>query len=240
MKIILPVLFALLLSVSGISQPFNSAKGFFTAGEDFKNKNMYPEAMMSFKRAIALDKTFDSAYVGLGEVFIKIGQPDSAIANFYKALSINPEMTTAMLYLANQYRDVRPNYDSAIILYNLALKTDSLNKVTYYSIAWCYNAKTEYEKAIPYAVKALEIDNNYRPAYGELGHAYRRTGKFAEAIEQFKKNIAVSVIDLPIFYSGMCYTELNDKEGALRQYEDLKKINEKMAASLKKKIDSMQ
>lgn len=240
MKIILPVLFTLLLSTSGISQPFNSAKGFYKAGEDFRLKNMYPEAMLSFKRAIALDKTFDSAYVALGEVFIKIGQPDSAITNFKRALEISPEMTTALLYLANQYRDVRPNYDTAIILYTQALKTDSLNKVVYYSIAWCYNAKTEYEKAIPYAVKALEIDNNYRPAYGELGHAYRRTGKFAEAIEQFKKNIAVSVIDLPIFYSGMCYTELNDKEGALRQYEELKKINEKMAASLKKKIDSMQ
>ena len=95
-------------------------------------------------------------------------------------------------------------------------------------------------KAIPYAVKALEIDNNYRPAYGELGHAYRASKKFAECVEQLKKNLAVSVVDIAYLYSGFAYTELNNKEAALQQYEELKKINEKMAAALKKKIDAMQ
>lgn len=239
MKKFLPFLSFLLMAAAGISQPYNNAQGFYKAGLNFKNKNMFMDALTSFKRAIALNKSFDSAYVEIADIQVRAGMPDSAVFYLNKALSINPSMNTALIALGNLYRDVKPNYDSAITCYNLALKTDSTNKVTYYSLAWCYNAKTEYEKAIPYAVKALDIDNDYRPAYGELGHAYRRTGKFAEAIEQFKKNSAISKIDLPVFYAGMCYTELNDKEGALRQYEELKKINEKMAASLKKKIDSM-
>jgi tetratricopeptide (TPR) repeat protein len=149
-------------------------------------------------------------------------------------------MFSAHIALGNVYRDYKPNYDSAIICYKNALKTDSLDKATYYSLAWCYNAKKEYEKTIPYGIKALEIDNNYRQAYNELGHAYRRAGKFAEAIAQFRKNRSISVVDLAILYSGFCYTELKDKEGALKEYEELKKINEKMATSLKKAIDMMQ
>ncbi|MBK9532248.1 MAG: hypothetical protein IPO42_10735 [Chitinophagaceae bacterium] len=42
-----------------------------------------------------------------------------------------------------------------------------------------------------------------------------------------------------MLYSGYAYTELNNKEAALEHYEALKKINERMANNLKKKIDAM-
>lgn len=233
-------LFFLIFTVSALfAQPYN-AKSFYKAGIDYKNKNMFLEAMSAFKKAFSMDKKFDSAYLEMGLLYSKTSRPDSAVWYYNKAISINPAMASAHIALGNFYRDAKPNYDSALICYFNALKTDSLNKVTYYSISWCYNAKGEYEKAIPPAIKSLEIDNEYRPGYSELGHAYRRTGKFAEAIEQFKKNLSVSVVDLALLYSGYCYAELKDKEGALRQYEALLKVNEKMAAALKKRIDSMQ
>lgn len=240
LKQILPFLITLLVISTVTAQNNNTASAFFKSGLDFKNKNMFPEALVAFNKAITLNKKYDSAYVEIGIINVKTGKIDSAIFNFNKALAISPKMATALITLGTVYRDSKPNYDSAILCYSSALKTDSTNKVTLYSIAWCYNSKGEYENTIPYAIKALEIDNTYRPAYAELGHAYRRTQKYTEAIEQFKKNIAISPVDLPIFYSGMCYTELKDKEGALRQYDELKKINEKMAESLKKIIDKMQ
>lgn len=238
MKKTLPLLFALFAFSTALAQPYN-AKSHYRAGMSFKDKNMFLQAMASFKKAISLDKKFDSAYLEMGSLYTKTATPDSAIWYFNKAISINPNMAPALIALGNFYRDVKPNYDSALICYNTALKTDSLNKITFYSIAWCYNAKGENDKAIPYAARALQIDNEYRPAYGELGHAYRKTQKYADAIEQFKKNLAVSVVDVALLYSGYCYTELNDKEGALQQYEALKKVNEKMAEALKRKIDSM-
>ncbi len=236
---ILPLFIFSMISFAASAQKINTAAGFYRAGIAFKEQSMFADAVVSFRKAIALNKLFDSAYVELASINLKSSSHDSAILNLNKALSISPNMTSALMALGNLYRDYKPNYDSAIVCYKAALKTDSTNKVAYYSIAWCYNAKQEYENSIPFAVKALEIDNTYRAAYGELGHAYRRSKKFAEAIEQFKKNLAVSIVDLPIFYSGMCYTQLNDKEGALKQYEELKKINEKMAAALKREIDKM-
>jgi tetratricopeptide (TPR) repeat protein len=238
MKKILPLLFTLFSVSAAVAQPYN-AMGFYKTGIDQKNKNMILEAMVSFKKAISLDKKFDSAYLELGGIYARTPRTDSAVWYFNKAISINPSMVPALLALGNFYRDVKPNYDSALICYQAALKKDSLNKVIYYSIAWCYNAKTEYEKAIPPAVKALNIDNEYKPAYSELGHAYRRTGKYKECIEQLKKNLAVSVVDVALLYTGFCYVELKDKESAMQQYEELKKINEKMAASLKRQIDAM-
>jgi tetratricopeptide (TPR) repeat protein len=236
---ILPLLVSLSIFSAATAQTGGKAADFYRAGLAFKEKNMFADAVVAFRKAIALNKMYDSAYVELASINLKSSSHDSAILNLNKALSISPNMTTALMALGNMYRDYKPNYDSAIICYKAAAKTDSTNKVAYYSIAWSYNAKQEYENAIPFAIKALEIDNTYRAAYGELGHAYRRSKKYAEAIEQFKKNLAVSIVDLPIFYSGMCYTQLNDKEAALKQYEELKKINEKMAGALKREIDKM-
>lgn len=237
-KKILPLLIALFFLSDSFAQPLN-AKSYYKAGLDLKEKNIF-EAIASFKKAVSLDKKFDSAYVELGMAYSRINKNDSALWCYKKALAIQPLMPMANIALGHYYRDVASNMDSAILCYNTSLKTDSLNKMVFYSLAWCYNAKKEHEKAIPYAVKALEIDNTYKPAYNELGHAYRRTGKFKEAIEQFKKNLSVSVVDLALLYTGLCYIELKDKEGAMQQYEQLKTINERMAQSLKKNIDAMQ
>jgi len=148
-------------------------------------------------------------------------------------------MTVALVALGKVYRDYTQNLDSALKYYQLAAATDNKNKEIFYSIAWTYNAKGEFDSAIEYGKKALEVDNDYKPAYSEMAHAYRRVGKYAEAIEQFKKNLAISTVDLALLYSGYCYTELKNKEGAMEMYESLNKVNEKMATSLKRVIDKM-
>ena len=216
-----------------------NALPFYKAGIAFKQVNNSGEALNSFAKAVLADAKFDSAYVEMGNIYLAGGNMDLAIYNYEKALAINPDYTEALIGMGKIYRDSKKNYDSAIIYYNAAEKLDKSNKETYYALAWIYNAKQEYEKAIPYAVKSLEIDNTYKPAYGELGHAFRATKKYTECIEQFKKNLAVSVVDVAYLYSGYCYIELKNKEGAMQQYEALKKINERMAGALLKKIEAM-
>ncbi|HMU71114.1 MAG TPA: tetratricopeptide repeat protein [Ferruginibacter sp.] len=239
-KRILPAFVLLFFSTASIAQKPANARSFYLKGIQLRNQNKFVEAVAAFQKAIKLDKKMDSAYFEIGLIFSRTQFADSAVWYYGKAIAVNPKMDVAHIALGNLYRDVKNKPDSAIASYFNALKTDSLNKLTYYSIAWCYNAKGESEKAIPYAIKSLEIDNNYKPGYNELGYAYRTTGKYREAIEQFKKNIAISPVDIAMLYTAYCYIELKEKDGAMEQYEALKKVNEKMADGLKKKIDAMQ
>jgi tetratricopeptide (TPR) repeat protein len=217
----------------------SKAKQHYNSGIKLRNNNQFPEALAEFNKAAELNKNFDSAYVEIGNIYSKSGKMDLAMSNYNKALAINPKYADAFVGMAKIYRDAIKQYDSAIYYFNAAAKLDPANKEIFYGLAWIYNARKEHELAIPYGIKALEIDNNYKPAYGELGYAYRSTKKYAECIEQLKKNLAVSVIDVALLYSGYCYIELKNKEGAMQQYEALKKINERMAGALKKKIDAM-
>ena len=238
LKIFLPVLACLIFFNTANAQRKNAA-AFYKSGMEFKKASNFNEALNLFAKAVLADAKFDSAYVEMGNIYLAGGNMDLGIYNYEKALAINPDYTGALIGMGRIYRDSKQNYDTAIIYYNAAEKLDKTNKETYYALAWLYNVKKEHEKAIPYAIKSLEIDNTYKPAYGELGYAYRSTKKYNEAIEQFKKNLAVSIVDVAYLYSGYCYTELKNKEGAMQQYEALKKVNEKMAGALLKKIEAM-
>jgi tetratricopeptide (TPR) repeat protein len=239
LKRFLPFLI-LLLSFSAANAQMYNAGHFYRSGLEFKKNNKFPEALADLTKAVSLNKKFDSAYFELGNIYALGGRTDTAINNYKKALAINPKYLQTLIAMGKIYRDVKPNFDSALFYYHAAAKIDSTNKEIFYALAWTYNIRQEYDKAIPNAVKALEIDNTYKPAYGELGHAYRASQKFAECIEQMKKNLAVSVVDVAYLYAGFAYTKLKNKEGAMQQYEELKKINERMAAALKKEIDTMQ
>jgi tetratricopeptide (TPR) repeat protein len=238
LKIFLPFLISVLFFLPAQAQ-VDKAKQHYNSGIKFKNSNQFTEALAAFYKATALNKMLDSAYAEMGNIYSKTGKIDTAFISYSKALAINSKYADALFGMGKLYRDAIKKYDSAIYYFDAASKIDSTNKEIFYGLAWTYNSLKEHDAAIIYAVKSLEIDNTYKPAYGELGHAYRATKKYAECIEQLKKNLAVSVVDVAYLYSGYCYTELNNKEGAMQQYEALKKINERMAAALKRKIDSM-
>jgi tetratricopeptide (TPR) repeat protein len=251
LKRLVPFLCCFFLFSAANAQRKN-ARPFYKAGMELKQTNNFAEALNSFTQAVSVDKKFDSAYVEIGNIYSAGGNNDLAVNNYKKALALNPVFTAALVGMGKIYRDapakldsaaisttINKNLDSALIYYTAAEKTDKTSKDIYYALAWICNAKKEFDRAIPYAVKSLEIDNTYKPAYGELGFSYRSTKKFAECIEQFKKNLAVSVVDVALLYSGYAYIELKDKTGATKCYEDLLKVNERMAGALKKKIDIM-
>jgi tetratricopeptide (TPR) repeat protein len=232
-------LLILVLFFSAAQAQESKARQHYNSGIQLRNNNQLAEALAEFNKAILFNKKFDSAYAEIGNIYSKAGKINSSINNYNKALAIKPNYADALFGMAKIYRDAIKKYDSAIYYFDAAAKIDSTNKEIFYGLAWVYNATKEHERAIPYAIKALEIDNNYKPAYGELGYAYRVTKKFAECIEQFKKNLAISVVDVAHLYSAFAYLELNNKEAAMQHYEALLKINERMAAALKKKIDAL-
>ncbi|MBS1509645.1 MAG: tetratricopeptide repeat protein [Bacteroidetes bacterium] len=220
------------------AQPGKQAALWLKKAQLQEGQGLTPQAIVSYNKAIALNKNLDSAYIKLALLYARITQPDSAVTVLKKAVKHKPSFTAAYLLMGNIYRDNMQKYDEAIGSYLEALKTDSTNTLTIYGVAWCYNAKKEYHEAIKYALKALDIDNNYKPAYNELGHAYRQLGAFDECINALKQRLAVSYNDLPMLYIGYCYMELKKKDDAYNTYEELKKHNDNMAGALKKKLDA--
>jgi|GEM_PF-757021 len=220
------------------AQPPKTAVNAYADGVAFYAKGMLPEAMQAFKKAATLYKRYDSAYVQMGNIYSKQNNFDTALLQYNKALAINPKQALAFTGMGTVYRDGKRDYDKAISSYLAAVKIDSSRKETFYGLAWCYNSKKDHENAIIYAARALDLDVKYRPGYNEMAHAYHALKKYPECIEHFKKYLAIAITDQPLYYSGLCYLELKDTASATKMYEELVKIESKMAPGLKKRIDA--
>lgn len=234
------VLLSGFLFSTAIAQKAPTPEDWYQRGMELKTRALYPDAIVAFKRALALNKRFDSAYIQISESFVSSGHPDSGIVYLRKLSDYKPTVPGIWMSIANTYKNVISDPDSALVNYKRVLALDSTDKTAWCFTAWCYNAMKKYDEAIPYAVKALSIDNNYRPAYGELAFAFNQSKRYADGVEQFKKNLAVSVVDVAYYYSGLCYMMLNDTTNAMKQYDELKKINEKMAEGLKRRMEKYQ
>jgi len=238
-KRVLIIATAFLSFTSTKAQPPKGAQAVYQQGVAFMNKAQDPDAMASFFKAVTLYKNYDSTWVKMADINVRHSSFDTAISFYKKALAINPKNLQALTGVAGVYKNFKNDINTALGYYFKAIAIDSSNKETICMVAWCYNSLKDYDNAISYAVKALAIDNNYRAAYGELGHAFHMSGKFAEGVVQFKKNIAVSPHELPMFYAGLCYIELKDKAGATSMLDELTKISSKLADRLKEKIEKM-
>ena len=113
----------LLFATTANAQTVKKAIPFYKSGLAFRDKGMYMEAIGSFKKAIALDKKYDSAYLELGTILLKINMADSAIALFKKAVKINPAFTSAHFTLGIIYRDHKRISAEAIVHFLKVFKT---------------------------------------------------------------------------------------------------------------------
>jgi tetratricopeptide (TPR) repeat protein len=97
----------------------------------------------------------------------------------------------------------------------------------YTALGLAYFDKKLLEEAITSTLKAIELDSGNYVAYWILGRIYHTTDRTDEAIQQFKKTIALN----PDFYNAfndiiMAYERINDMENAKRALDEaLEKIH---------------
>lgn len=91
-----------------------------------------------------------------------------------------------------------------------------------------YYHNNSFENAIFYYQRALEANPAYGQAYSNLGLAYKKAGKYAEAIWANRKAIefGTNVVKANSYYNiGRIYEERRQYTNALRQYQQAKSNN---------------
>lgn len=199
----------------------------------------YNEAIVSLNRANELNANDAKTYNELGYAYTKLKNADDAIKNFNKSLEINGKSFYATNGLGDVYKDLKKNVAEALKYYLRAVDIEPGNKKSNYWAGWCYNDMGKNNDAVPFLKKAIEADGKYVNAITELGYSDYALQNYDDALAQFKKAIAIEKTDLSVYYSGLCYVGMKQKNDALKMYNDLKEMNSDYADKLKKKIDDM-
>lgn len=115
------------------------------------------------------------------------------------------------------------------------------NAATWARRGTSYFDSNQYEKAIRAYEKSIEIDPNNADLLTHLGIMYRRTGRPRKAIEYFDKAVAVDPKhENARFNKGIVLMQdLNDRDAAIRVWEELLEINPLAMAGNEQSVDQL-
>ena len=155
---------------------------------EYSNKGQYDKAIDACTAKIgSSDSRASAVYDTRGYAFSKIGKYDDAIADYSRAIEVNPKDIFAYNGRSFAYSK-KGQYDKAIADSATAIELDPKNSLSYHERAVAYEGKKEYDKAIADWSKAIAI----APAeYNILSRArlYRNGGQFDEAIADYSRLI---------------------------------------------------
>lgn len=86
--------------------------------------------------------------------------------------------------------------------------------------------KENYEEAIKYYKKAVEIDSEFAFAYDNLGISYRKIGKYNEAIEAYKNSSRIDPYSVtPLQNIAIAYQYVKEYEKSIEAYKKLAELD---------------
>jgi tetratricopeptide (TPR) repeat protein len=119
------------------------------------------------------------------------GERDKAIADYTKALAIDPKNVNSYINRGAVWH-AKGEHDKAIADYTKALAIDPKNVNAYINRGSAWHAKGEDDKAIVDYTKALAIDPKNVNAYISRGAVWHAKVKYGEAIADYTKAVAIA------------------------------------------------
>ncbi len=149
---------------------------------------------------------------------------DSAIKEFKLAIALDPTYARAWAGLADAFSQISGRFagapywrDSSIVAASRAIQLDSTLSDGYKALGTAYNYKDDYEKALPFLLKAVELNPSNEQAIGNLGTNYMLRGDLATALYWEKKGASMDPKNwIPYQIIGWIYRLLGDFDNAER------------------------
>jgi eukaryotic-like serine/threonine-protein kinase len=166
---------------------------FYLRGDEEAEKFYYPEALESFKKAVAIDPGFAAAYQGLSWAYDMVFESRASREALEKAMTYARKATEKeRRYIEADYAAyIERDQQKSIRLLKQLIDKYPKEKRAYLTLANTYSYD-DPDQAIEELNKALAIDPGYADAYNSLGLYYRYQGDFEKALEVFKKYASVS------------------------------------------------
>ncbi|RYP63206.1 hypothetical protein DL771_009380 [Monosporascus sp. 5C6A] len=190
------------------------------------------EARRYFSKASMMDAHFGPAWIGFAHTFAAEGEHDQAISAYSTAarLFMGTHLPQVFLGMQNHALNNMTLADEFLRTAYGLCKTDPLllNEmgVVYYHQDRPAEAATLFQKALEVAEDIDSDPEAWLSARTNLAHAYRRSKKYHEALEQFDEVLRQGGKDAAVFSAkGLIYMELGKPEDAVEVLHQALAIN---------------
>lgn len=173
------------LPVADVTTHSQEAYRYFLEGVEYGQMMYLSEAQERLQKALRYDSAFAMAYYYLA-IYGQTSLIDSALK--YSTRASEKER----FYIASFKAWTERDSDKAIAVLNELLVRYPDEKVAWHRIGGYYFNLGEYESAIHYFKKALEIDPLFKVAINMLAYAYNGIGDCDKALETIDMTVAIA------------------------------------------------
>ncbi len=167
-------------------------------GKQYYYTKDYKKALAAFDFAIISDDLFIGAYLEKGKVHEKLKQFDIAIENYKITLALDDPTSFALLRIGKCWEKLGQD-DLAVLYYYKTVEEDPLLDKGWIAITNFYNKNKNYQKALHYINKAINIDSEnviYWKLYAQIN---QRLHFLEEAERGYKKTLELGDYELDIW-----------------------------------------
>lgn len=183
-----------------------------------------PLALSAAEQALRLDEKLPEAYASLGLIHANfLWEWEKAERYFERALALNPSCVPARHWYAEFLAEMG-RIDEALAMIDRARVDDPLSRGIQASRAFVLWLGRRFDEAIADAQRVLNMDPTYPMALIRLGVSYEATGRFADAVDAYRKALeaAPHLLD-SIGLLGHAYARAGNAEAARQQLDELQR-----------------
>lgn len=182
--------------------------------EIYRIQNDKEKSITEYKKVLEIDSKHEYVNNEIGEIYEELHEYDKALEYYNKQIEVKKEP----YYLINRgllYKKI-DREDEAVKDYEETIKIDPKNPHAYNNIGVIYKYRGEFEKAIQYFIKAIEVmdDDVYVQFYNNIGKSYKNIKEFDNAIKYYDEGIC-KLENEPSLYYNKAKTLM-----AMRKYEE--------------------
>ena len=165
------------------------AEAYYFKGLVYKLLKDTANAISSFQTAVERKEHYQS-YNQLGILYAL--KHDSIAIDYYNNAIRMDSNNIEAIYNKNLYLQSNNRVEEALMGYNYILKKDPKHINSLYNKGYIYLVYLpNYEQAIHFFSKAIEIDQYYSNAYYNIGYAFELSNNESKALEYYKKTLKI-------------------------------------------------
>lgn len=209
------------------NQTLSKGEIFYSSGTNHLINKKYTEALKDLLEAVKLEPKNSDIHNNLGMAYYFKGEPNLAKFHLEQSIKLNSDNSDAKNNLASIHQHLK-NSSEAKKLYEAVLKdlTYPNQYRTFYNLGLIESQEGNVARAKELFSKSVENNENYCPAYFQLGLIAYNDHNFKDAYDHFKNS---SVGDCyinsaeAIYYQGLTSVKLGNLERARLKFIDVVK-----------------
>ena len=169
-------------------------------------------------------QTLGCFFNNLGNSYSDVGNMESALLAFERAVEINPTLSESRANLANIYLK-KGQIAQAVNEYKAALDINPNDAKTHNNLGNAYTQRGSLGYAVSEYLQSVRLDPNFVDGYKNLALVYSKQERYGRAVAELKKAIVLGVADAGCYSQlGDIYSQMEDYEQAITQYNKALKI----------------